>query len=285
MSSLGSQLLLIVFNLEVYHGIISNRNTRSKFRNISPVQFDIDHTKHTQLSEEVEDEYGYIDRITGISKDYFDHGDPNVQCQKCGAMLWLAESQRGANIAGNNECFSLCCGKGKVKLPVALKDPPPLLRKLMNGEHRRTRASVIVVLIKKLGKERQQASCKKLPGENKSLGLLGLLRRNSAMYCEERPLLLVKPGMGAGLCTCYQKVNRAGAPLGHGRAFQNEVSTLHEDKVEFPKSAVVYENEIVASDIHDQNWENIIIYDNSPDVSETSGGIGVSDTNWMRKIM
>ncbi|PWA89579.1 HAC13 protein (HAC13) [Artemisia annua] len=93
----------------------------------------------------------------------------------------------------------------------------------------------------------------------------------------------------------------------HGRAFQDEVSTLHEDKAEFPKSEVVDEDEIAASDIDDQSkdycddvmrftkntsldssldddyfpldqqdWENRIIYDNSPDVSETSGGNEVS---------
>nr|GEY38798.1 replication protein A 70 kDa DNA-binding subunit B [Tanacetum cinerariifolium] len=76
---------------------------------------------------------------------YFNHGDPNIQCQKYGAMLWLAKSQRGATIAGKNECFSLCCGKGKVKLPVALKDPPPLLRKLMNGEHRSSNSFLLYI--------------------------------------------------------------------------------------------------------------------------------------------
>ncbi|GKG11486.1 hypothetical protein Tco_0342886, partial [Tanacetum coccineum] len=34
---------------------------------------------------------------------------------------------------------------------------------------------------------------------------------------------------------------------------QDEVSTLHEDKAEFPKSAVVDEDEIAASDIDDQS--------------------------------
>ncbi|GJX04545.1 zinc finger, CCHC-type containing protein [Tanacetum coccineum] len=51
--------------------------------------------------------------------------------------------------------------------------------------------------LKKLGKERQQASCKKL-GHKSFLAL---------RYCEERPLLLGNPGMGAGLCTYYQKVS------------------------------------------------------------------------------
>ncbi|GJR38201.1 transcription initiation factor TFIID subunit 1 isoform X1 [Tanacetum coccineum] len=90
----------------------------------------------------------------------------------------------------------------------------------------------------------------------------------------------------------------------HGRAFQDEVSTLHE---EFPKSAVVDEDEILTSDVDDQSkdycdddvtrftkstsldsssldddyfpldqqdWENRIIYDNSPHVSERNGVSG-----------
>nr|GEY36641.1 ATP-dependent DNA helicase PIF1 [Tanacetum cinerariifolium] len=84
---------------------ISNMNKSSRFSNISPVHFDIgtsdnattsplrnkgksiyDATR-THLPEETEDEHGYLDRITGISKDYFDHEDPAVECQKCGAML------------------------------------------------------------------------------------------------------------------------------------------------------------------------------------------------------
>nr|GEV37845.1 hypothetical protein [Tanacetum cinerariifolium] len=145
-------------NERISTSIMSVRNTRSKFRSISPVQYistpsngpntsldskmvnsnrrnsnqnkdkSIDHTTHTHLSEETQDEHEYIDRITGISKEYSDHEDPNVQCQKCGTMLWLAESQRGASIAGKNECFLLCCGKGKVKLPVALKNPLPIIQ-------------------------------------------------------------------------------------------------------------------------------------------------------------
>ncbi|GKC88956.1 transcription initiation factor TFIID subunit 1 [Tanacetum coccineum] len=55
-----------------------------------------------------------------------------------------------------------------------------------------------------------EAWAQKLPGENKSLRPPGAFKKKSdlsAMYCEERPLLLGNPGMGAGLCTYYQKVS------------------------------------------------------------------------------
>ena len=63
-----------------------------------------------------------------------------MQCKKCGALLWLAESKRGANSAYKEESYSICCGRGKVKLPVALKKPPQLLTRLLNGEHRNSKS-------------------------------------------------------------------------------------------------------------------------------------------------
>ncbi|GJR72436.1 ATP-dependent DNA helicase PIF1, partial [Tanacetum coccineum] len=84
--------------------------------------------------EYIEDDHGYENRIQGISKDYHDHGDPTEQCVKCGALLWLAESRVGSTNS-TREGFSLCCGRGLVKLPVALKNPPPLLMGLLKGEH------------------------------------------------------------------------------------------------------------------------------------------------------
>ncbi|GJW39989.1 hypothetical protein Tco_0065834 [Tanacetum coccineum] len=87
----------------------------------------------------------------------------------------------------------------------------------------------------------------------------------------------------------FLKGSTEGFPyMRHGRAFQDEVSTLHEDKVEFPKSTVVDEDEIAASDVDDQNdyfpldqhdWEIRIIHDNPTDVGETSGGNEVSENH------
>lgn len=49
-------------------------------------------------------------------------------------MLWLNESKRGST-NGKNDGYSICCMRGKVKLPVALKDPPPLLKRLIKKDH------------------------------------------------------------------------------------------------------------------------------------------------------
>ncbi|GKA69931.1 ATP-dependent DNA helicase PIF1-like protein [Tanacetum coccineum] len=47
--------------------------------------------------------------------DYIDHGDPTFECSACSALLWYAESMRGATNA-SSDSYSLCCGRGKVLL-------------------------------------------------------------------------------------------------------------------------------------------------------------------------
>ncbi|GKC22573.1 hypothetical protein Tco_1024723 [Tanacetum coccineum] len=121
----------------------SKNNTKSRFQNRSPIQFDIGKTiekgksienapEIDLLGEEIEDEHGYTERIEGISNEYVDHGDPTEQC---GALLWLTESKRGSTNATTTDAFSICCGRGKVKLPIALKSPLTLLSRLLKGEH------------------------------------------------------------------------------------------------------------------------------------------------------
>ncbi|GKE20078.1 hypothetical protein Tco_1431590 [Tanacetum coccineum] len=143
----------------------SKNKTKSRFQNRTPVHFDIGSPNVIQSShvtdsniknpikgtsirkgksienvpkndlsgEETEDEHGYTDRIEGISKEYIDHGDPTEQCDKCGALLWLAESKRGSTNATTTDTFSICCGRGKVQLPVAKKSPPNFVNKAVKG--------------------------------------------------------------------------------------------------------------------------------------------------------
>nr|GEW92912.1 replication protein A 70 kDa DNA-binding subunit B [Tanacetum cinerariifolium] len=50
------------------------------------------------------------------------------------------KAKRGSNQVDTVKGFSLCCGRGKVRLPVALKEPPPLLKGLVNGEHPKSKS-------------------------------------------------------------------------------------------------------------------------------------------------
>jgi hypothetical protein len=65
--------------------------------------------------------------------DYLDIGDMDIACLSCGALIWFAE--RAGKDKGNNELkVSMCCKKGKVTIP-PMREPPPLLRSLFNGDH------------------------------------------------------------------------------------------------------------------------------------------------------
>ena len=47
--------------------------------------------------------------------DYNDDGNPEFQCQHCGAMFWLSEKLSSSSMSSPK--FSLCCMQGKVRLP------------------------------------------------------------------------------------------------------------------------------------------------------------------------
>ncbi|KAH0682654.1 hypothetical protein KY290_021243 [Solanum tuberosum] len=74
------------------------------------------------------------DEIEGgriYNQDYWDMGDPTYECEHCGAYFWYEEriEKRYKKI---KLVFTLCCGKGKIKLPNP-KDPPTLLKELLFG--------------------------------------------------------------------------------------------------------------------------------------------------------
>nr|GEZ80647.1 replication protein A 70 kDa DNA-binding subunit B [Tanacetum cinerariifolium] len=106
-------------NLETYQNVhsISKSSTIDKGKSMADIPI------FKMTDEESKDEYGCTDRIEGISKEYYNHVDQTKQCIKCGALLWLAESMVGSTNA-TNDGFSLCSGRRKIKLPVALKNAP-----------------------------------------------------------------------------------------------------------------------------------------------------------------
>ncbi|KAI5402012.1 hypothetical protein KIW84_066465 [Lathyrus oleraceus] len=67
--------------------------------------------------------------IDSCNIDYSDIGDPTVECTHCGTLMWFQEkTKKGKNCSVPK--FQLCCGNGKVVLPL-LKTPPLLLRRLL----------------------------------------------------------------------------------------------------------------------------------------------------------
>ncbi|CAN6925211.1 unnamed protein product [Brassica oleracea] len=69
--------------------------------------------------------------------DYLDEGDPDYKCDHCGAIMWYGERLNKRRNA-KKPTFSLCCMQGQVQLPL-LKEPPSVLKKLLEGDEPRSR--------------------------------------------------------------------------------------------------------------------------------------------------
>ncbi|KAF1862248.1 hypothetical protein Lal_00026772 [Lupinus albus] len=60
---------------------------------------------------------------------YFDIGNPTYECRYCGASMWYQERTKKLKTPTNPK-FQLCCGVGKIQLPL-LMQPPPTLQHLL----------------------------------------------------------------------------------------------------------------------------------------------------------
>jgi hypothetical protein len=65
--------------------------------------------------------------------EYMDIGDMDIECRKCGAMVWSGEVAHRDPESGE-PLVSLCCRKGNITIPF-MREPPHLIRSLFNGTH------------------------------------------------------------------------------------------------------------------------------------------------------
>lgn len=63
---------------------------------------------------------------------YYDDGDPIYVCEYCKSYMWYGE-RLGKHVASGRPVFSMCCGQGKVVLPL-LKSPPKTLLALFYND-------------------------------------------------------------------------------------------------------------------------------------------------------
>lgn len=61
---------------------------------------------------------------------YADIGDPLIECENCGALMWYGERTGSKQRNSHSPKYELCCGNGRVQLPL-LCTPPPLLQHLL----------------------------------------------------------------------------------------------------------------------------------------------------------
>ncbi|KAK1389292.1 ATP-dependent DNA helicase PIF1 [Heracleum sosnowskyi] len=66
-----------------------------------------------------------------------DLGNPGQVCRFCGAYVWKDEFT-GRHVGQGPKAYSICCGKGKVQLPL-LQATPPELASLLTGTNVRER--------------------------------------------------------------------------------------------------------------------------------------------------
>ena len=64
-----------------------------------------------------------------LGATYYDIGDPVWKCKHCNAIMWYDE-RINKDKHPKNPRFALCCGDGKIQLPL-LEDPPQPLRQLL----------------------------------------------------------------------------------------------------------------------------------------------------------
>ncbi|XP_070008699.1 uncharacterized protein [Nicotiana sylvestris] len=65
------------------------------------------------------------------TEDYWDIGDATYECEKYGALFWYEERIR-KHYNSKKPIFTMCCDRGKIKLP-DLKKPPEVLKQLLFG--------------------------------------------------------------------------------------------------------------------------------------------------------
>lgn len=64
--------------------------------------------------------------------EYKDDGDLDNKCPRCGAFFWYNE-RVSRNKKTRTPVFTMCCLRGKIKLP-SLQEPPDLLRRLLTND-------------------------------------------------------------------------------------------------------------------------------------------------------
>ncbi|KAI5431135.1 hypothetical protein KIW84_035336 [Lathyrus oleraceus] len=110
-----------LFASDKYYNILNTINVMSKgYSSATNSSFDED---------EMSNETDAMETFEITSGGYYDIGDPVIECQYCGANMWYSERKNKCRHASSPK-FSMCCGSGKVQLPL-LKLAPKVLQHLL----------------------------------------------------------------------------------------------------------------------------------------------------------
>ncbi|XP_058776623.1 uncharacterized protein LOC131650945 [Vicia villosa] len=84
-------------------------------------------------SEDFEAPFTINNNATGLSEEYYDIGSPFIECCYCKAMMWYQERMHKSTHSANPK-FMMCCGNGKVELPMLRHHPEQLAKLLFDHE-------------------------------------------------------------------------------------------------------------------------------------------------------
>ncbi|CAJ2630765.1 unnamed protein product [Trifolium pratense] len=115
-------------------------------RKVPDLNLDFDANSDNSTSSQSESEDNYMDYSTASSSDeedqhptnndnnvqdegYSDIGDPNWDCNACGAAMWYQE-RKGKSTDTTTPHFQMCSNNGKFQLPLLI-EPPDVLRQLL----------------------------------------------------------------------------------------------------------------------------------------------------------
>ncbi|KAI5424455.1 hypothetical protein KIW84_030589 [Lathyrus oleraceus] len=123
-----------IANVEVSRQLHSSLKTKPKYYNILNTinVMSKGYSSATNSSFDEDEMFNGTDAMETFeitSGGYYDIGDPVIECQYCGANMWYSERKNKCRHASNPK-FSMCCGSGKVQLPL-LKPAPKVLQHLL----------------------------------------------------------------------------------------------------------------------------------------------------------
>ncbi|KAL8113763.1 hypothetical protein AgCh_020890 [Apium graveolens] len=98
-----------------------NKDRRKRHQNVEPAEIEERNKKRRQNGQ------------NALSDEILDIGVAVKICCHCGAVMWRYE-QTEQQQRLKSDMFSLCCGNGKVLLPL-LRETPPELKSLLDGTH------------------------------------------------------------------------------------------------------------------------------------------------------
>ncbi|KAI9113978.1 hypothetical protein K1719_015229 [Acacia pycnantha] len=112
------------FGIPTSYSVNKKRREKRRSKQISQVATEL----YTRLNESTEENLSNVTQDTGpnlpqlLHLSYLDEGDVVYACKFCGAQMWLSESLKRVRKSEIPQ-FSMCCGSGKILLPL-LKPPP-----------------------------------------------------------------------------------------------------------------------------------------------------------------